>query len=55
MAQIACPTASIGTSPKRPPGAALAAFPERLEDEVFSCGWHSETSAVDEAIQRLGA
>lgn len=44
MALVACPTASIGTSPKRPLGAALRAFPELLEDDVFSCGWHSEAS-----------
>ncbi len=44
MAQVACPTASIGTSPKRPLGAALEAFPERLEEDVFYCGWHSEAS-----------
>lgn len=44
MALVACPTASIGTSPKRPPGAALAAFPEHLEDGVHHCGWHSEAS-----------
>ena len=44
MALVACPTASIGTNPKRPVHAALAAFPERLEDEVFYCGWHSEAS-----------
>jgi glyoxylase-like metal-dependent hydrolase (beta-lactamase superfamily II)/ferredoxin len=44
MALVACPTASIGTSPKRPLGAALTAFPELLEDGVFYCGWHSEAS-----------
>ena len=44
MALVACPTSSIGTSPKRPVRAVLAAFPERLEDEVFYCGWHSEAS-----------
>ena len=44
MAQVACPTASIGTSPKRPLGPALTAFPELLEDDVFYCGWHSEAS-----------
>jgi glyoxylase-like metal-dependent hydrolase (beta-lactamase superfamily II)/ferredoxin len=44
MALVACPTASIGTSPKRPLDAALAAFPEPLEDDVFYCGWHSEAS-----------
>jgi glyoxylase-like metal-dependent hydrolase (beta-lactamase superfamily II)/ferredoxin len=44
MAVVACPTASIGTSPKRPLDAAIAAFPERLEENVHDCGWHSEAS-----------
>ena len=44
MALVACPTASIGTSPKRTLDAAIAAFPERLEDDVHYCGWHSEAS-----------
>jgi len=44
MAVVACPTASIGTSPKRPVGAATSAFPERLEDDVYYCGWHAEAS-----------
>ena len=44
MAVVACPTASIGTAPKRPVGAASAAFPERLEDDVWYCGWHSAAS-----------
>jgi ferredoxin len=34
MAIVACPTASIGTSPKRPLGAAPAAFPECLDADV---------------------
>jgi glyoxylase-like metal-dependent hydrolase (beta-lactamase superfamily II)/ferredoxin len=44
MAVVACPTASIGSSPKRPVGDAVAAFPERIEDEVYYCGWHAEAS-----------
>jgi len=44
MAVVACPTASIGTAPKRPVGAAARAFPERLEDDVWYCGWHAEAS-----------
>lgn len=44
MAVVACPTASIGTSPKRPAGAAVAAFPELLDDGVYYCGWHAEAS-----------
>ncbi|MCU1277187.1 MAG: fold metallo-hydrolase [bacterium] len=44
MAVIACPTASIGTSPRRPVGGAVDAFPERIEDDVYYCGWHAEAS-----------
>ena len=44
MAIVACPTASIGTAPKRPVGDAVAAFPERLEDDVWYCGWHAADS-----------
>jgi glyoxylase-like metal-dependent hydrolase (beta-lactamase superfamily II)/ferredoxin len=44
MALIACPTASIGTLPKRPIGRAAAAFPEQLDAEVYYCGWHAEAS-----------
>ncbi len=44
MAVVACPTASIGTAPKRDASAAARAFPERLEEDVFYCGWHSADS-----------
>ena len=44
MAVVACPTASIGSSPKRAVGDATAAFPEHLEDGVHYCGWHAEAS-----------
>ena len=44
MAIVACPTASIGTSPKRPVGDAVRAFPERLEQDVWYCGWHAADS-----------
>ena len=44
MAVVACPTASIGTSPKRPLGLAPAAFPERIDDDVYDCGWRAESS-----------
>ncbi len=43
-ATIACPTASIGTTPKRTVDRALSAFPEQLEEDVYYCGWHSEAS-----------
>jgi glyoxylase-like metal-dependent hydrolase (beta-lactamase superfamily II) len=44
MAIVACPTASIGTSPKRPVGDVVRAFPERLQDDVWYCGWHAADS-----------
>ena len=43
-ALVACPTASIGTVPKRDARAAAASFPERLEGEVYYCGYHSAAS-----------
>jgi glyoxylase-like metal-dependent hydrolase (beta-lactamase superfamily II)/ferredoxin len=43
QALVACPTASIGTRAEAPDAAdAAAAYPERLEDEVFFCGFTSE-------------
>jgi glyoxylase-like metal-dependent hydrolase (beta-lactamase superfamily II)/ferredoxin len=44
MALVACPTASIGASPKRALDAAVRAFPERLDEDVYYCGWHAEAS-----------
>jgi glyoxylase-like metal-dependent hydrolase (beta-lactamase superfamily II)/ferredoxin len=44
MAIVACPTSSIGTSPKCTLGDATRAFPERLEGDVYYCGWHAESS-----------
>jgi glyoxylase-like metal-dependent hydrolase (beta-lactamase superfamily II)/ferredoxin len=44
MALVACPTASIGASPKRALDEAVHAFPERLDDDVYYCGWHAEAS-----------
>jgi glyoxylase-like metal-dependent hydrolase (beta-lactamase superfamily II)/ferredoxin len=44
MAVIACPTASIGCTPKRALDEAIASFPERLEDDVYYCGWHAKES-----------
>lgn len=43
-AVVACPTASIGTAPKRDARAAAAAFPLRLEANVYYCGYHSADS-----------
>jgi glyoxylase-like metal-dependent hydrolase (beta-lactamase superfamily II)/ferredoxin len=44
MALVACPTASIGTSPKLPVESVLRAFPERVDENVFACGWRAEAS-----------
>ena len=44
MALVTCPTASIGTRSKRDLKAAIAAYPERIEDEVYFCGFASEDS-----------
>jgi len=44
MALVTCPTASIGTLAKRDLKAALASYPERIEDEVYFCGFASEAS-----------
>jgi glyoxylase-like metal-dependent hydrolase (beta-lactamase superfamily II)/ferredoxin len=44
MALVSCPTASIGTLEKRDLNAAIAEFPERVEDDVYFCGFASKTS-----------
>jgi len=44
MALVACPTGSIGSSSKGGVKAATAAFPERVADDVFFCGFTSEKS-----------
>jgi glyoxylase-like metal-dependent hydrolase (beta-lactamase superfamily II)/ferredoxin len=44
MALVACPTASIGAASKRGVAAAVAAFPERIHEDVFFCGFTSEKS-----------
>jgi glyoxylase-like metal-dependent hydrolase (beta-lactamase superfamily II)/ferredoxin len=56
MALVACPTASIGVSPRRALDAAVAAFPERLDEDVYYCGWHAEASygAASYLIVRQG-
>jgi glyoxylase-like metal-dependent hydrolase (beta-lactamase superfamily II)/ferredoxin len=52
-ALISCPTASIGTVAKHEMREALAALPERVDGEVFRCGYTSESSfgAVSYFIQ----
>jgi glyoxylase-like metal-dependent hydrolase (beta-lactamase superfamily II)/ferredoxin len=43
-ALISCPTASIGSAAKHDMREALAAYPERIEDDVHVCGFTSESS-----------
>ncbi len=43
-ALLSCPTASIGDLRKRDLSTALAAYPERIEDDVYRCGFTSESS-----------
>ncbi len=44
MALLACPVAAIGTTAKHDLAAARAAFPDRVDGEVFHCGYHAEAS-----------
>jgi glyoxylase-like metal-dependent hydrolase (beta-lactamase superfamily II)/ferredoxin len=44
MALVACPTASIGTDPVEDARPAVAAFPERIDENVSFCGFTSESS-----------
>ena len=41
---IACPTSSIGTTRDYDARLGVAAFPERLDDNVFYCGFNAESS-----------
>src|SRR5262249_16814383 len=43
-ALITCPTASIGDVAKHDARQAVAAFPELIEDDVYFCGFASESS-----------
>ncbi len=43
-ALISCPTASIGTQTRHDMRGALASLPELIDDEVFRCGYTSESS-----------
>ena len=43
-ALIACPTASIGSAVKHDMKRALASYPELIEDDVYRCGFTSESS-----------
>ena len=44
MALVACPTSSIGTEPKLDAAPGVRAFPERIAESVFSCGFTAESS-----------
>ncbi len=44
MAQVTCPTASIGGGSKEEIARAVDAFPERIDGEVYFCGFASEDS-----------
>lgn len=44
MALLSCPTGSIGTIEKHDPTRAIEAFPDRVHDNVFHTGFHSESS-----------
>jgi glyoxylase-like metal-dependent hydrolase (beta-lactamase superfamily II) len=44
MALVACPTASIGTDPVSDARPGAFAFPERVAENVFFCGYTSERS-----------
>jgi glyoxylase-like metal-dependent hydrolase (beta-lactamase superfamily II)/ferredoxin len=44
MALVACPTASIGTACKADVGAASTAFPELVDEDVYYCGYASQSS-----------
>jgi glyoxylase-like metal-dependent hydrolase (beta-lactamase superfamily II)/ferredoxin len=44
MGLVACPTASIGTERKADVRLATVAFPERIADDVYYCGYASESS-----------
>jgi glyoxylase-like metal-dependent hydrolase (beta-lactamase superfamily II)/ferredoxin len=43
-ALISCPTASIGTATKHDMSRAVAALPELIADDVYRCGYTSESS-----------
>ena len=44
MAVVTCPVGAIGTELRRPLGDAVASFPERIEDNVYFCGFASGDS-----------
>src|SRR6266699_2865564 len=44
MALVACPTASIGTASRRSARSGVEAFPVHVVDDVYFCGFTSESS-----------
>jgi len=44
MSLAACPTGSIGTSRKYNPRVGVEAFPERVDENIYFCGFTSESS-----------
>jgi len=56
MALVTCPTASIGTEMKRDLKAAIDAYPERIAEGIYFCGFASESSfgASSYLIRRPG-
>lgn len=44
MALVSCPTSSIGTTEKHDLAPALGRLPDRIHDNVFHTGFHSESS-----------
>src|SRR5882762_10316200 len=44
MALVACPTGSIGTTQKHDAHIGIDAFPQRLAENVYFCGFTSESS-----------
>jgi glyoxylase-like metal-dependent hydrolase (beta-lactamase superfamily II)/ferredoxin len=55
-ALISCPTASIGSVSKQNMRQALSDLPEHVDDDVYRCGYASESSfgAISYLIQRSG-
>src|SRR5579885_366946 len=44
MALTACPTSSIGTVERHDMSPVFSAFPDKIDDNVSHCGYHSEDS-----------
>lgn len=44
LALVSCPTASIGTQKKHDVAAASESLPIRIDDNIYHCGFHSESS-----------